>query len=486
MATIGSKLVTKEMQWNANMTEQENLGAALIAKPTKLVGKVDQLFSSMNYFSDNPLTAMLFGGSKSEVEITGTSWEWDMKGANTRPLVVMEDVEVSNTTPGKFTRTYQLKLDEPWLVPGDIMNPGTADKRYQSRVVDELRRHGDGFVYNMRMMSDDDALFVPKKHFSAGSEWVKLYSMYEEANEQRGSTQFSTPITLESRLSKFGKKYKITDYASTEVLSMAIPDSQGGWHRSWMKYAEVEYWQQWYKELERGAWYTRSTETVPGANGRPVRSGPGAQELLEDSHLHRMTHLTSRLMEDYLMDIYYSRMAPGVKGKRQVKGFSGEYGMLNFNRAVEDWMSRSGFIKNVEMFTRKDTSPLHANAIDAGYQFTKYSMANGITMELVHSPLYDDRTINLEMDEITGYPTESQRITFLDFKGDSSDTNIKYVGKKDSFAFTYVEGLYGPYGPKKGGSSAHGGSYYEIHVEKSAGMQITDVTKCGEMILSRN
>ena len=38
MATLGSKLITKEMQWNANMTEQNHLGASLLAKPRKLVG----------------------------------------------------------------------------------------------------------------------------------------------------------------------------------------------------------------------------------------------------------------------------------------------------------------------------------------------------------------------------------------------------------------------------------------------------------------
>ena len=36
MATLGSKLVTKEMQWNANMTEQNHLGANLLSKPQKI------------------------------------------------------------------------------------------------------------------------------------------------------------------------------------------------------------------------------------------------------------------------------------------------------------------------------------------------------------------------------------------------------------------------------------------------------------------
>ena len=45
-------------------------------------------------------------------------------------------------------------------------------------------------------MSDDDQAFMPKKYLTPGTQWGKLYSMYEEAAEQSGSTQFSLPISL--------------------------------------------------------------------------------------------------------------------------------------------------------------------------------------------------------------------------------------------------------------------------------------------------
>lgn len=483
MATLGSKLITKEMQWNANMTEQSHLGRALIAKPTKLVQKMNQLFSASNYYSDNPLSSMLQGVS--EETIGTTEWEWDLKGANSRPLVVVENMEPdSNTTPGKFKKTFRVKLDEDWFEPGDVIHPGASNKKFQCRIQEERRPHGNGFVYTVRLNSDDPQAFLPVKYLQPGQQWGKMYSQYEEAAEQSGSTQFSLPISLRNRMSKYRKKYKITDYASTEVLAVKIPDEKGKLHDSWMRYADVEYWQQWYRELERGRWYSRSADTVLGANGRPVRMGPGVQEQLEDSHIHRYTHLTTKLIEEYLMDIFYSRVKPG-KG-RQIKGFTGEYGMLQFHRAVQAWADKGGFVKNVEVYTNKVKSDIHPNALEAGYQFVKYNMANGSSLELIHNPLYDDRTINFEIDPITGYPVESQRITFLDFSGDSGKSNLKLMNKKDGFAFTYVEGMYGPYGPKKGGSSAHSGSYYEMHVEDSNGVHIDDVTKCGELILSRN
>ena len=39
-------------------------------------------------------------------------------------------------------------------------------------------------------------------------------------------------------------------------------------------------------------------------------------------------------------------------------------------------MEKSGFIKNVEVFTNKVSSEYHTNSLEGGYQFVKYNMAN--------------------------------------------------------------------------------------------------------------
>lgn len=482
MATFGSSLITKVMPWHANLTEQNHLGAALIAKPHVFEGKMQKLFSAQNYYSDNPLMSILKGVQGGEETISNTEWEWNLKGANTRPLVVIENVETS-TTPGKWKNTFKLKLDENWYVPGDILAPGNL--KYVSRVQSEPVKHGEGWIYEMRLMSDVDTFFLPVNYLAAGQQWGKVFSSYEEAAEQSGSMQYSLPITLRNKMGKLRKHYRVTDYASTEVLAVGIPDSMNNVHKSWVRYAEVEFWQQWHRECERALWYERSADSVIGGTGRNVRTFPGIQEQLEDSHIHRYSFLTTKLIEEYLMDIFYGRVKPG-KG-RAVKGFTGEYGMLAFHRAVTDWQNRNGFIKNIEVYTRGKAEPYTGSAIglEAGFQFVKYSMANGSSLELIHNPLYDDRDIHYEIDPLTGYPIESQRITFLDFSGEGA-SNIKIMNKKDGFAFGYVEGLYGPYGPSKSGKMSHSGSYYEMHVEKTLGIHISDITKCGELILSRN
>jgi len=483
MANVESRLITKRMPWHANMTEMNHLGAALIAKPEIFESKLTKLFTAFQY-SDNPLTSILsqFGMERSS---NSTEWEWSLKSATTRPLVVLENVEpASNLKPGVGKTPFRIKLDENWFIAGDVLSPGTSNKKYQCRIQEAPFRHGSGWVYEVRLMNDDFAAYLPLQYLAAGTQWAKLYSQYEEGGQQSGSTQYSLPISMKNRMSRYRKQYMVTGDAANEVLAVKIPDSKGTMQNSWIKYAEVEYWQQWYKELERGSWYSRSTNSVLGSTGRPIYSGPGIQEQLEDSHVHRYSHLTSTLIEEYLMDIFYSRVKPGAG--RKIKAFTGEYGMLIFHRAIQDWMNKSGFIKNVEVFTDKVASPLHANALSAGYQFVKYRMANGAELDLVHNPLYDDREINFEIDPITGFPKESMRFTFLDFSGEGTSSNLSMVNKTNGMSLTYIQGLQSPYGPVTKGPSAHSGDYYEMHVKKQCGIHIEDVSRCGELILSRN
>lgn len=479
---VENKLIIKRMPWHANMTERNHLGKALIIKPQVFEPKVTQIFTSQQY-SDNPLSSILVNEGRMET-IESREWEWSLRGATTRPLVALEKIEPS-AQPGRMKSTFLLKLDENWFKPGDILHPGTSNKKNQVRVQEMPFKHGVGWAYRCRLMSDDPASFLDPKYLANGQQWAKLFSQYEEAGSQAGSTQYSLPIAFSNHMSRYKKEYEVTGDVYNEVLAVAIPDSKGKYHNSWIKYAEVEYWQQWYKEQERAKWYSRSTDTVLGDNGRPIYSGPGIHEMLEDSHVHRYSHLSARLIEEYLMDIFYGRVKPGAD--RQIKGFTGEYGMIQFHRAIQAWNQKNGFIQIVDTnFIQKTNSPYNTNALVAGYQFVKYRMANGAELELVHNPIYDDREINFEIDPLTGFPVESQRITFLDFSGQGKSSNIKFFKKKGGYKLGYVAGLTTPYGPVNGDLMSHSGDHYTMIVNDEQGVHIEDVTRCGELILDRN
>ena len=130
---LASKYIVQQMPWHANMTEMNHLGRALISKPHVFEKVMSKVFSAYRY-SENPLTGLLTKLGKTQ-DIDKDEWEWKLRGASTRPLVVMENVEPSgNTTPGKGKDTFKMKVDEPWWKPGDVIHPGTADKKYQCRI----------------------------------------------------------------------------------------------------------------------------------------------------------------------------------------------------------------------------------------------------------------------------------------------------------------------------------------------------------------
>lgn len=483
MATLGG-IKTQQMPWHSTMTELNHLGAALMAKPHVFEGKMNQLFSAKTYYSDNPFSSIAWNLG-AEKEIGQMEWEWKMKGACEKPLVVIANIETTQK-PGLGKSVFKIKLDEGWLMPGDVLSPGDAGHKIQLRVMEEVQKEGTSYIYTVRLKDDGFDAFLPLKYLTPGQQWIKLFSEYEEGANQDGSTPYSAPFTLRDKMGKFRKKYQVTDYAAEEVLAVQLTDSKGGKHNSWIKYAEVEMWQQWYRELERAFWYQRRTKTVEGSTGRMVDNFAGIQQKLEDSHIHYYTELTAQLIEEFLMDIFYSRVAPGTG--RKIKCFTGEYGMLLFHRAMNDILEKRGFVIADSNFNpiQKVSSKYNSNAYAVGYQFVKYIMHNGAELELVHNPLYDDRTINFEIDPVTGYPVESMRFTFLDFtNGGTGGSNVQLMSKKNGYKFGYVGGLVSPFGPAKGGLMSHSGEYYSMHVSKIVGVHIEDITKCGELILKR-
>lgn len=481
-----NKLVTQRMPWHANFTELNHLMTSGNARPQLFENTVTQIFSSQTLNgSANPLVAIGLGN---EIEVTSNYWEWKMRGATERPLIVLEDVEPDVTQKGKGHTEFRIKLDENWYKATDVIDPGTSGHKYLCRIMEDPIPHGNGWVYKLRLMDENSHAFVPSKYFTPGTTWAKLFATAEEGSYQAGSTQFSNEIAMRDSLGKIKKTYSVTDYASEEVLAIGYMDNKGKVHNKWIPYAEVEFHQQWQAEINRAAFYNRKGGSIKGGTGRTVDSFAGIQQKLEESgnnHVH--SRLTTKLLQEYFMDIFYSRVK--LEEINDIVGYTGYYGMFTFhemmNHNVKDagWRQLGGNWSPVE----KTNSPYHKNAYRYGYKFTEWAMPMGGTFKLVHNPIYDDRSINREIDPVTGYPLESQRITFLNYTSDSKgNKNVRLVNKRDGFKFWYVAGGISPYGPMKGtlGSSAR--EEYEMYYSKEFGVHIQDPTSCGELILARN
>lgn len=484
MSLQNNGIVAERIHYFSKMTELNNLGHALAIQPHQFEGKMMQLFSTKSYFSDNPLSSIAWKEGARE-EISSNEFEWRMKGANARHLVVLENVEPSsNLTLGKGRTTFRVKLDQSWYGVGDVITPGTSGHRYQCRIQEDPVPHGNGFVYVVRLVSDNFNDFIPQALVQAGQKWIKLFSTYGEGDVRDGTTQLATSYKFRGSLGKLRKHYSVTDYVAEQVLAVRMQDSKGKVHDKWMNYCEVEFWQQWYREVERAYWYNRKATTVESSTGRNVDSFAGIHQQLESSRQEYYTELTARLLEDFLMDVSYSRVKPG--SRKKIRVFTGEVGMLLFHRAMQDLLDKRGWMIGDSVKAAQSVkSEYSPNAYAVGYQFVEYIMHNGTSLELVHNPIYDDTEINTEIDPITGKPVESMKFTFLDFSGEGDDSNIKIVDKKDGFKFGYQAGLVSPYGPAKGGLMSHAGEFYSMHVSKETAIKIHDFTKCGQLIFKR-
>ena len=473
---MAGRLVVKQAEMTANKTELNHLGY-LIQKMPDVGGKIlNKLFAAENLGDGNYITSGLLGSVGRQVR-DSLEWEWKLEGAETRPLMVTAQQE-TGAKIGKGGAPFKIVLEKPWFRYGDVLKPRGGDAVYQVRVQAGPENTGNGYAYTV-VLVDKNKTF-PEKYLKRGQYFSKLYSIYGESSDHAGSTQFGSWMTFQGRMTHIKKRYEVTDYASTTTLDIKLPLKDGSYTNKWVRYAEVKFFKQWAQEKENAIWLSRSTDTVTDSTGRPVTAGPGIHEQLEDGNILRANRYTYRMLEDYFMSIFFGRRKVGVG--RDVKGFSGEYGIAELHRLGKDIMEKTGTVMNIETVTVKDKSTIHRNALAYGYQVTKLLMVNGISLELYQVGMYDNPDLFSAIDPITGKPANSMRMTFMDFSGDGVGKNVILQEKTGGFAFGYYEGLYGPLGPNTKGKVAHEGNWYAMIINDILGVQITDPTRTGEII----
>lgn len=484
--SFGIEKVGKIQHIPGRMIDKNHLGKSFYEKSDIFEDIMGQIFSTKNFYADNPLMSTLTSmGSTRTLE--SDTHEWKLMGASIRPLVVIENMDSTNTMKGAGQSEFKLKLDEDWYSPGDVISPGNPN--ILCRIQHEAYREGNGWVYTLRLVNDKSEKFVPAEYFKPNTPWSKLYSSYGEADIQDGSTIFSTPLILRTTLGKIRKKYAITDYSMNMVLAVKLRDQQGNTYDNWMRYAEAQYWQQWEREKETALWYSRYADSIKSATAYNVSTFPGVHEQIEGGLTYTYSTFNAQMIEEFMMDCFFGRVKPGEG--RKIKAYTGEYGMRAFHKAMAKELGQPfggsfTVIGNNFSQVEKVSSEFHSNAYSLGYQFVQYRMPNGGILELVHNPIYDDPYINSQRDPITGVPYESMRFTFLDFEDANGGNNIELLERKDGFKYGYVNGLVGPTGPANGGNISHSGEFYSMHASKIFGVKVIDPTRCGQLIFARN
>lgn len=107
-----------------------------------------------------------------------------------------------------------------------------------------------------------------------------------------------------------------------------------------------------------------------------------------------LKNVSCKEIEDFLLGI--------VESKKDITGETGEFGMLMFHRAINEYLDK---ITNVVVKTKTIYTEISGPS-EYQNQFVKYQLANGRSLTILHNPELDLRE-NQEIDGVTGFPVKS-------------------------------------------------------------------------------
>ena len=492
MAMTINKLQVRQAKFDSTrMTDLNHWSKNLAIKPTVFEAPQRALFASktnsLNLSTGNILEG-IFGLGKTKY-IDDLVWSWKMNVKGYRPITILEN-RTAGATPGKFRGKIKVLVDVDLAAIGETWSPGSSDKSQVVTVVDKVKE-GRGYLYTLQTYTEGPEHFIRPIYLEPGTKWTRMFTMRGEAAESGGHTEAYTAVEYKNSLVKLRKQFKVTDFGSQAVLDIAFTDENGKVYRSWMDMQEAQYHMAMNKELATHAMYSRLGDQplIDPDSGYPINPGAGMEQQIEfGGNVERFTTLSVDLIEAFFDRIVYSRISPGDLG--EVVGFSGHYGMKEFAKVLDVWTGGKTIIRDSNTFVKSDPTGMNNNSLRTGYQYTLYNLPNGGSFKLIHNPLNDDKSIHRDIDPLTGYPLQSQRITILDVTGGNGDSinqkdNVCLVRKNKVYGTTVIDGRVGP-GGEISKNPKHSGDYYRVDISDSVGIEIKDPTVTGELIKTVN
>lgn len=474
--------------FGGNFFDSDMLASAYDAGKPHIFDKyMGQLFSSTDRFNGKPLIGMTMARGKM-VEIDNEIYRWKLVGAQEkflRSVEVMDSLDAADAKPGLGRTDFRIKLDEGWYNYPDVIEGEHDD--YKLEIVSGPEHDGNGYIYTVRLQTDDFSKYFPSEFLGVGREFSKVWtSVASEFNEDFGTMQFGNSFELECQVGAFAQKFTVTDKAMREDgrLGMPVPyrDEKTGkvkYSEKFISLAEAKNENELYDGIEYAMWKGEKSTSV-GKQGYIKRTGPGVRQQLRDGHtMFYNGTLTESMLYDYLDAIFFSRVS---EGQRKITAMTGTMGATAFHNMLAT--SASSFLTVDTHYIQKyGNDPRH---LSYGAQFVHYKGINGIEVDLVINPLYDDAKFCKQMHPVyTNKPIDSWRMTFMDFGSDADgNDNMTMLSVKDTRRYGYVPGTVGPMGPIKGGALHSLKAGCDFATEGTGGIWIKDVSRGGELILS--
>lgn len=421
-------------------------------------------------------------------------YEWFLQGADEKniPLIAAYadfDKNALPAAPGINFSRFVLEFPERYFEATDVLVGNKVDL-YKLRIVsDPINAGTDNWLYQVELVTGDSFLSVPSQDLALGTRWSKEYSLVEQTLSKRGGlTHHTSPFRMQNVMSMIRKQYTVPGNmirkGKNKPMAFSWKDQSGKVQTAWIKKLDYDFMVQCRREIAKLLMFGTSNKKSDGTygnlgdSGYEIRSGAGLREQIAPSNKFFYNNFNLDYLTETLLGLSVGKLP---EDKRRFVLGTGEYGMFQFHKAAEE--KASNYTPNFDQ-----GRITHSGKNKMGYkgQFLEYKTVNGITVELMHIPQYDDPVRN-KIYHPDGGLAESRRYTIMDFGTADGDANIKQVGMKgDSEIFRYIPGLRDPYSPYDQQSSptmaASSVDGYEVHKAYIGGIMVKNPMRMAEYI----
>lgn len=475
------------------LTKDNHLGAIFQAAPQKATNLMVQLLAT---YRGKSLETYLSQFPKKEFD-TDDEYTWDVIGSSRRniPLIEARDGDsgavITSGNAGVNGVPFYVVFPEDWFADGNVI-VGEKNEVYPLRVLDEGRTEGTNTVYKVELMGGVTT-GMPYEELTAGKRFSVDFSPVEkEMSRGVGDVRFTSPVAMRNEWSTIRIKHKVPGSMLNKKLAVGIPfiDDTGKKvvQNMWMHHVEFKVEETFSEEKNNVLAYGRSNRNGNGEymnfgkSGNVIKQGAGLREQMEVSNVVYYNTFSLKLIEDALYELSAAKLG---MGDRVFVLKTGERGATQFSKAVLDVVSGwSAFTINADGLgmIQKTSSPLHSNALSAGFQFTEFRAPNGVVVKVEVDPIYDDPVRNKVLHP-NGGVAESYRYDIL-YIGSMDQPNIQLAKIKGVDEYRgYEWGFRNPFtGQMNNPYMTHDEDSATIHRMWQGGVFILDPTRTMSII----
>jgi len=478
-------------------TKLNHLGGIFQMQPQKATSLMVQLLA---WYRGKTLDTFLSQFPTKEFD-SDEEYTWDVIGSALRniPLVEARTIDgaaISNETVlGANGEPFYLVFAEDWFADGEVI-VGELNEIYPLRVLGNPRNEGTNYVYKVELMGGITA-GMPVGELAAGKRFSVEYAPVErEFSRKVGDIRFASPVSMRNEFTTIRIQHKVSGAMLNRKVAFGIPvtrETNGRYVKDtvnmWMHEVQWQLEQQWNDYKNNVLAFGRSNRNLNGEylnigkSGEVIRMGAGLYEQMEVSNTMPYNNFSLKLIEDALYELSAAKLD---FNERTFVIKTGERGAIQFHKAVLDTVSGwTAFQINNDSVSlvNKTQSPLHENALKAGFQFVEFHAPNGVKVKIDVDPYYDDPVRN-KIRHPMGGPAFSYRYDIFDI-GTMDQPNIfKVAVKGQNGDYTSYEwGLRNPFTGQMGNPyMSHDEDSATIHKMTTTGVCVLDPTRTMSLI----